>query len=172
MLFRSGLDVTTQEQISRLILALVRETGTAALSISHDLALLATVCDDIAIMYAGEIVERGPANRLYWASRHPYTAALVDAVPRVDDERRVVGLPGLPPAHVVSDRCGFADRCRFAQDPCLREHPTLVTIEPGHDVRCLRTLEIGVPPSQRLHAGDVESVHESAPILEIGRAHV
>ena len=84
----TGLDVTTQAQISRLILELVRTSDTAALSISHDLALLATVCDELAIMYAGEIVERASAATLYAAARHPYAAALVDAAPASTRLRR------------------------------------------------------------------------------------
>ena len=140
----TGLDVTTQAQITQLIGELVRNTGTAALSISHDLALLVTVCDEIAIMYAGEIAERATAEELYREPRHPYTAALLDAVPRTEGERGLAGIPGLPPPAVVEDRCAFTDRCRFVITRCHSLHPPLVTVGESHQARCLRADELGV----------------------------
>ena len=140
----TGLDVTTQERISELIMEQVANTGTAALHISHDLALLAESCDEIAIMYAGEIVERGSAARLLSAPRHPYTAALLKAVPRVDSRSAVVGIPGLPPATVIEGSCSFAPRCEFAIDRCAALAPPLEPVEHAHDVRCIRAAELGV----------------------------
>jgi peptide/nickel transport system ATP-binding protein len=145
----TGLDVTTQAQISKLIDRLVRESGTSALSISHDLVLLATVCDEIAIMYAGEIVERAAAAEVYGATRHPYAAALIDAVPTIDEDTAVVGIPGLPPPQVINDRCAFSDRCRFVIERCRVQHPQLLSVSPRHDARCLRAAELGVLHSQR-----------------------
>ena len=138
----TGLDVTTQAQISRLILEIVRRSDAAALYISHDLALLATICDEIAIMYAGEVMERAPAARLYANPLHPYTAALIDSAPRIDDGSRTIGIPGLPPPHAIEDACPYSARCSFALDRCRTEHPPLVELHAGKAVRCLRTGEI------------------------------
>ena len=151
----TGLDVTTQAQIVALITRLVAETGIAAVSISHDLALLATICDEISIMYAGEIVETGRAAQVYATPRHPYSAALIDAVPRVDEALLVVGIPGMPPRRVAQDRCAFADRCRFAQTRCVEGHPDLFDVSPERRVRCVRASELGVIQSQRLPSAAV-----------------
>ena len=145
----TGLDVTTQAQIAKLIDRLVKDSGTAAILISHDLALLGTICDEMAIMYAGEIVEQAPALANKVAPRHPYTAALLDAVPRVDERGLVVGIPGLPATTAVNDCCAFAPRCRFTTDTCRAHHPELSDYGQGHTVRCLRSAELGVLSSQR-----------------------
>jgi peptide/nickel transport system ATP-binding protein len=153
----TGLDVTTQAQISRLIVQLVRDTQAAALYVSHDLALLGTICDHVAIMYAGEIVERSPADEIYFAPRHPYAVALLDAAPRVDETTVVVGIEGRPPPHVVTDACAFSDRCAFVDDRCRREHPQLVSVGPHHEARCVRLHEIGIVPSRRHAVAAAES---------------
>jgi peptide/nickel transport system ATP-binding protein len=133
----TGLDVTTQRQISLLIGRLVERTGAAALHISHDLSLLADTCNNLAIMYAGDIVERGTAKDVYAAPAHPYSSALLEAVPEVDDAAPVHGIPGLPPSGVVEDQCSFAPRCRFAVDACWAERPPLVRFG-GREVMCVR----------------------------------
>jgi peptide/nickel transport system ATP-binding protein len=136
----TGLDVTTQARVNDLILRLARERGMATLYVSHNLALLATICDDLAIMYGGEIVERGPAREVFTAPRHPYTAALIGAVPAIGGARPS-GIPGRPPAVVVHGACGFADRCGLRADGCEVDVP-LVDIAPGRAVRCVRAGEI------------------------------
>lgn len=165
----TGLDVTTQKQISALIARLVGDSGAAALHISHDLSLLASTCDDLVIMYAGEVVERSGAGEVYARPRHPYSAALIDAVPRVDEQSAVVGLPGLPPASVVTGSCAFAERCRFVQDRCRSEAPALTSVsapaEPpagGHDVRCLRAAELGPIPTRRPSRPDPAGEYDTA----------
>lgn len=145
----TGLDVTTQEQISELIAEMVQRTGTAALQISHDLVLLATTCQEIVIMYGGEIVESGTAAGVYESPRHPYSAALLDAVPKVDDPVRVSGIPGLPPPRVVEGACAFADRCGYVEAECRTQAPTLRAVEPDRQVRCLRAGELGPLASSR-----------------------
>src|SRR5262249_22207527 len=105
----TGLDVTTQARVNRMIVELARREGTATLYVSHNLALLATVCDELAIMYAGQIVERGPAREVYLSPRHPYTAALIQAVPSVRSTRAPRGIPGLPPPTAITDRCAFGE---------------------------------------------------------------
>ena len=151
----TGLDVTTQAQIMALIRSLVEGSNTAALMISHDLALLATICDEMAIMYAGEIVERGKAADIYSTPRHPYSAALIDSVPRVDEAGLVVGIPGMPPRQASKHSCAYELRCRFAVDRCKRDHPRLETISPGREARCLRAAELGPIPSQRFASSAV-----------------
>lgn len=145
----TGLDVTTQAQIVTLISRLVAESGMAAISISHDLALLATICHEIAIMYAGEVVESGPATDLYSTPRHPYSAALIDAVPRVEESMLVVGIPGVPPQRAAEARCAFSDRCRFTQPRCEQRHPQLVQLSRDRTVRCVRTSDLGIISSRR-----------------------
>jgi peptide/nickel transport system ATP-binding protein len=146
----TGLDVTTQARITELIKRLIAETGAAAIAISHDLALLGAFADTLAIMYAGEIVEEGEASDVLTAPRHPYTAALLDAAPHIDDTTVVRGIPGLPPTGAVSGRCAYAERCRVRIDACLTTNPVLETVEGGRLVRCIRTAELGVIGSDRL----------------------
>jgi peptide/nickel transport system ATP-binding protein len=145
----TGLDVTAQAQIAELVKTLVTNDGTAAIWVSHDLALLGTVCDDIAVMYGGEVVERAPAEAMYRVPRHPYTRALLDAVPLVDRRELVAGISGLPPSEVIDDRCPFAERCRFTNERCWETHPVLAPLETKHFVRCLRASELGLIPSAR-----------------------
>ena len=133
----TGLDVTTSARMNELILSLARQHGMATLYVSHNLALLATVCDDLAIMYGGEIVEMGRAADVYLAPRHPYTAALLAAVPSIEAARRPVGIPGMPPASVATDTCGFAPRCA-AVGPDCGQHIPLARVAPNRDVRCIR----------------------------------
>jgi peptide/nickel transport system ATP-binding protein len=158
----TGLDVTTRSQIVELIRQLVDRSGTAALHISHDLSLLASTCDDIAVMYAGEIVERGNALGVYARPHHPYAAALLSSAPKIDDGTHVVGIPGLPPPAVVDGRCSFADRCRYVQERCRAESPRLRAVpgeppEARRAARCVRLEELGPLPL----AGSGESSSEA-----------
>jgi oligopeptide/dipeptide ABC transporter ATP-binding protein len=139
----TGLDVVTQANINRLIVALVRDAGIASLYVSHNLALLATVCDELAIMYAGQIVERAPAGQLYAAPRHPYTAALIEAVPTIEADRPPHGIPGIPRLSVPVHVCGFADRCRYRVAACDTDI-ALVPVGDGRTARCVRVDEL--PP--------------------------
>ena len=163
----TGLDVTTQAQITHLIKRLVEESGIATLSISHDMAHLATMCHDIAIMYAGEIVERASAADVYSRPRHPYSAALLDAVPTVDEDRTVVGIPGLPPPQVNDEGCAFAERCRFVRDVCSAGHPELMVVASSHEVRCVRADELGVIPARQSALVRRDDVSRADPLLEV-----
>ena len=140
----SGLDVTTQTQINSLLIDLVRDRNLAALCISHDLAALGQICNRLIIMYGGEVVERGDAQGVLSAPRHPYTAALAGSIPRISDTRLPAGVPGRPPAQVVTESCAFATRCAHADERCRERHPELEAVAPGRDVRCLRAAELGV----------------------------
>ena len=160
----TGLDVTTQARVNELVVRLVREDGMAVLYVSHDLALLATLCDRLVVMYAGEIVEEGPAIELFARPRHPYTAALLRALPSARHGRRPKGLAGIPPAHTVTERCAFVDRCEFSSDACLK--PVPLRQLNGRDVRCVRAEELTL---KRDAVGTVatESRGMGAAVLEI-----
>ena len=141
----TGLDVTTQARVTALLRSLIDETGVAALYVSHDLSLLSTIADELAVMYAGEVVEHTTADALRTRPRHPYTQALLAAVPSVHRPRAVSGIPGRPPAAVVHDACSFAPRCPYATDATRETHPELRELEAHHWVRCLRAEEIEPP---------------------------
>jgi peptide/nickel transport system ATP-binding protein len=140
----TGLDVVTQAQVNRLIVALARDTGVAALYVSHNLALLATVCDDLAIMYAGQLVEHGPVDRVYRTPRHPYTSALISAVPSLSATAPPRGIPGLARTSAAVGECGFLDRCPLRVDACAAPIP-LVEVSEGHVARCIRSAEVPPP---------------------------
>ena len=137
----TALDVTVQAQIVELVKRLQRQLGMAILWITHDLALVAGLVDDIAVMYAGCIVERGPVRSIFRSPRHPYTRGLLAAMPQWDREgqERLVPIEGSPPDLRKSfDRCPFAPRCPHAVDQCRQKNPGLVTIGPAHQVACWR----------------------------------
>jgi peptide/nickel transport system ATP-binding protein len=150
----TGLDVTTAAEVIAMLNALIRDRGLAAIYISHDLALLATISDELAVFYAGEVVENGPTQEVLRAPRHPYTRALLDALPSARRALRPRGIPGLPPGQVVLDHCGFTSRCSYAEPRCSQEHPALLPLAPAQFVRCLRAEALGALPS------------EAAPILQ------
>ena len=137
----TGLDVTTQARISELLRSLLREAGTATLYVSHDVGLLSTIADRLAVMYAGEVVEEAPAREVIGEPRHPYTRALLAAVPSVESRRGVAGIPGHPPASVIVDACAFTSRCSFSTDVCRRASPALEQVG-GHNVRCFHWREL------------------------------
>jgi peptide/nickel transport system ATP-binding protein len=144
----TDLDVTTQQSVTKILRDLVAREGVAALFITHDLALLAEIADDLIVMYAGEVVEAGPVGDVIRAPQHPYTRALLDAVPSADRALTPRGIPGMPPGHVVEGRCGFSDRCEFADERGRTGAPPLTMV--GHDrlVRCWRAGELALASTQ------------------------
>jgi oligopeptide/dipeptide ABC transporter ATP-binding protein len=125
----TALDVTTQAQILALLRELQRERGMAVLFITHDLAVAAGLCDRVAVMYAGRLVEEAPAAALFESPAHPYTAALLACAPRVDGPRaaRLASIEGLPPRLRAPVReCTFAPRCPHARAACREGEPALV----------------------------------------------
>jgi peptide/nickel transport system ATP-binding protein len=147
----TGLDVTTQARVAGLVRRLVAEQSIAGLFVSHDLALLSGVCDRIAVMYGGEVVEAGSVAAVLARPRHPYTRALLDSAPRIDDRAVASGIEGLPPASVAESSCPFAPRCRHVRAICRNQHPPLEDADLEHRVRCVRTGELGVlAPDRRL----------------------
>jgi peptide/nickel transport system ATP-binding protein len=143
----TGLDVTTAAEVIGMLNGLIRERRLAAVYISHDLALLAAIADELVVFYAGEVVESGPTQDVITRPRHPYTRALLDALPSARRALRPQGIPGLPPGRVVVDRCGFAARCPYAEPPCHEGHPELAPVEPERLVRCVRAGALGPLPS-------------------------
>jgi oligopeptide/dipeptide ABC transporter ATP-binding protein len=115
----TALDVTVQDQILGLLATLRRELGMALIFVSHDLAVVSEVCDRIVVMYAGQIVESGPTDAVIHHPRHPYTAALLAAVPSLTGTAKLQGIGGRPPdPRNFPPGCRFAPRCAFAQDDC------------------------------------------------------
>ncbi|MCA0331645.1 MAG: ABC transporter ATP-binding protein [Actinobacteria bacterium] len=135
----TALDVMVQAQVLDLMSSLVRELGVGLVLISHDLSVLSSTCDRIAVMYAGRIVEEGPAAQVFDSPEHPYSAALAGAFPRIGDERfryAPSGLPGDPPfPGEVPDGCSFHPRCPKAFDRCSTDEPALLDVG-GRSAAC------------------------------------
>jgi len=133
----TALDVTIQAQVLDLMKRLTHDHGTALLLITHNMGVIARMCDRVAVMYAGEIVEEAPVDELFANPRHPYTRGLLQSIPRVDQPRgKLPTLPGAPPdMGALPAGCRFRDRCPLAQERCL-SHPDLVETAPRHRARC------------------------------------
>ncbi|HEX2922591.1 MAG TPA: ABC transporter ATP-binding protein [Chloroflexota bacterium] len=135
----TALDVTIQAQILDLIKNLRKEFGTAVIMITHDLGVVAGLCDRINVMYAGFIVESASASDLFKDPRHPYTLGLLRSIPRIDEERRekLIPIDGLPPDLIDSPPgCPFAPRCVYAVAKCREENPQLEPVSRGHRIAC------------------------------------
>lgn len=135
----TALDVTVQAQILELLESLRRETGMAGILISHDLGVVAGRTDRVAVMYAGRVIETAPTQELFGNPRHPYTEALLAAVPRIQDEphTRLESIDGgLPDMTKPTSGCAFAPRCRYAKRICLDDVPELTAgADPGDSAR-------------------------------------
>jgi oligopeptide/dipeptide ABC transporter ATP-binding protein len=148
----TALDPPVQAQIVNLLTDLQRRMGLAYLLIAHDLRLIEHVCDRVAVMYLGRIVEQAPAGEIYREPRHPYTKALMASTPSMK--------PGQPPPPSLSGEmpspaappsgCPFHPRCAVAEPECSRRAPRLLAIDPGHEVAC----HLAHPPSDRSSDGD------------------
>jgi oligopeptide transport system ATP-binding protein len=135
----TALDVTIQAQILDLIKRLKREFGTAVMMITHDLGVVAGMCDRVQVMYAGHLVEQASVEQLYADPRHPYTLGLIRSVPRLDEARkeRLEPIPGLPPDLVnVPPGCPFYPRCSFHMPVCLEQRPLLRPVDGAHTAAC------------------------------------
>jgi oligopeptide transport system ATP-binding protein len=134
----TALDVTVQAQISHLMNALQQKSNTTIILITHDLGVVAGLCDRVLVMYAGEAVECGSVEQIYYEPKHPYTKGLLDSVPRLDkpEERGLHAIPGNPPNLLALPRgCKFRDRCPKAFDAC-KEKPPMQLDEDRHAYRC------------------------------------
>ncbi|MET4607406.1 peptide/nickel transport system ATP-binding protein [Bradyrhizobium sp. JR4.1] len=136
----TALDVTLQAQILELMRELKAASGAAIILITHDLGVVAEVCDEVAVMYAGEIVERAPVDELFSAPQHPYTVGLLGSIPRLDHRaEQLATIEGMVPNMMQPPAgCRFAARCPFVLDACTKAPPRLVEISPGHLSRCIR----------------------------------
>ncbi|HLY48465.1 MAG TPA: ABC transporter ATP-binding protein [Solirubrobacteraceae bacterium] len=158
----TGLDVTTQARVLETIRDLCHSHRVAAVYVSHDLAVVAELADQVAVMYSGRIVERGPREVIFSQARHPYTRRLLRAVPDLEGKRAVVGIGGRAP--LPGDRpegCFFAPRCDLAVAQCHEQFPGPTTFEAGHIVHCYRAEDA---PNELPTTGSL------APPAEVGDA--
>jgi oligopeptide transport system ATP-binding protein len=135
----TALDVTIQAQILEIIRELANELGTAVILITHDLGVVAGMCDNVCVMYAGRIVEKAPTKDLFADPKHPYSKGLIKSVPRLDrdHEQRLFSIEGQPPSVVdLPDCCPFYPRCEFVMDICRRKYPHPEVLEDGRTVAC------------------------------------
>ena len=134
----TSLDVTIQAQYLNLLRELQRAHGLALIFITHNLGIVARMCDKVAVMYAGRLVEIGPVRRIFDAPAHPYTQALLESIPRLADSRaRLTAIDGQPPdLAALPDGCAFHPRCTKVEDRCRREAPADVAVAEHHRARC------------------------------------
>jgi oligopeptide transport system ATP-binding protein len=135
----TALDVTIQAQIVELVRRLRDQLGMAIIWITHDLGVVAGLAERVLVMYAGHIVEEASVDEVFDAPLHPYTLALLSALPRVDRKRgdRLRSIPGSPPNLLVQPRgCPFAPRCEYVIERCHDENPELLPVAPGHKLAC------------------------------------
>ncbi|MRG28885.1 ABC transporter ATP-binding protein [Laceyella tengchongensis] len=134
----TALDVTIQAQILELMQRLNEEFGTAILLITHDLGVVAEMCDRIVVMYAGQVVEETDRYRLFRQPRHPYTQGLLQSIPKLDEQKeRLYAIPGqVPNPYQMPAGCRFAPRCTQVMDVCRQTVPPLAPVEQGHVSRC------------------------------------
>jgi len=138
------VDVTIQAQLLELIKGITRELGTSLILITHNLGIVARYASRVFVMYAGKIVEYGPAHEVYHHPSHPYTIGLLSSVPRLDEPRktRLAPIEGQPPDLIAPPAgCGFCERCSQAIPPCKTLRPALTRVGPDHYAACLKVQE-------------------------------
>jgi oligopeptide transport system ATP-binding protein len=144
----TALDVTIQAQIVELVILMREKVHMSMIWITHDLGVVAGIADRVVVMYAGFIVEEAGVEDLYEDPRHPYTLALLSALPRVDRrrDRRLRSIPGAPPNLLVEPHgCPFTPRCEFAIERCRAENPVLEPIAARHKIACWINVQTGGP---------------------------
>ena len=136
----TSLDVTIQAQYLKLLRDLQRESGLSLIFITHDFGIVAKMCDRVAVMYAGRIVEEGAVRDIFNAPSHPYTEALLASVPKMEEDvDRLYAIEGQPPLlHDLPVGCAFADRCQYVMDRCREEYPPEFPVAEGHYSACWR----------------------------------
>lgn len=135
----TALDVTIQAQIMDLIKLLQKENNTAVILITHDLGVVANAAKRIMVMYCGKIVEYGYSEDIFYRSKHPYTQALLKAVPRLDlvNKQELDSIPGVPPDLIAPpEGCPFASRCQYCMEICCEEEPEMTDFTQGHAAAC------------------------------------
>jgi oligopeptide/dipeptide ABC transporter ATP-binding protein len=135
----TSLDVTVQAEILMLLRKLQEERGMAMLLVTHDLGVVADSCDDVVVMYAGQVVEAAPVRTLFHAPRHPYTRALLAAMPQPHHRGSdLPSIPGsVPPLHAIPMGCRFADRCALVRNTCRESPVPIRTVGEAHSARCV-----------------------------------
>jgi peptide/nickel transport system ATP-binding protein len=147
----TALDVTIQAQILDLMKRLNQELDTSIVLITHDLGVVAEVCDRIVVMYSGKVVEEGTTTTIFKNPQHPYTEGLIRSVPDMRDKRdRLYSIPGnVPKPGTLKQGCHFAPRCEHVFGRCTAENPELLNTEDGHKVRCFLHEERKEPENER-----------------------
>ena len=138
----TALDVTIQAQILELMKDLQKKMNMAIIMITHDLGVVADICDNIVVMYAGKIVEKGSNEQIFYSPRHPYTWALMNSVPRLDldNKEELVTIEGTIPDMIHPPKgCAFCSRCPYAMNVCAEYIPPVTQLEDGHEVSCWLT---------------------------------
>jgi oligopeptide/dipeptide ABC transporter ATP-binding protein len=135
----TALDVTIQAQILDLMRDIKTKRNAAIILITHDLGVVAEMCDKVAVMYAGKVVEYTDVYTIFKKPQHPYTIGLLNSIPKLEEEKeRLEPIDGQPPNLVnLPKGCSFAPRCKEAQSICTSKEPELYTLKEGHQVRCL-----------------------------------
>jgi len=136
----TALDVTVQAQILDLLRDLQAQTGMAIILITHDLGVVAEMADEVAVMYAGKVVERASGTAIFDDPQHPYTLGLLGSIPKLEEQNeRLLAIEGaVPPPFALPKGCRFNPRCVFAVEECRQRPPTLREVAPGHMAACLR----------------------------------
>ncbi|MBL8629298.1 MAG: ABC transporter ATP-binding protein [Rhodospirillaceae bacterium] len=137
----TALDVTVQAQILEILEGLKSHTDTAIVMITHDLGVVAGICDRVLVMYAGRVVEEGPADNIFHHTHHPYTQGLLRSVPSfdLDPSQPLAAIPGQPPApFALPSGCAFSPRCQYVSDACGQALPVLTQRGPQHRAACVR----------------------------------
>ena len=139
----TALDVTIQAQILDMMRKLQKEQGTSVILITHDLGVVAEMCDNCAVMYGGELVEYGTLEQVFDNPKHPYTKALYKSIPSLDrDVHRLEVIPGLvPDPSDLPEYCSFYERCSEKCDRCNKFDPVRTEVEPGHFAKCLQFMK-------------------------------
>lgn len=136
----TALDVTVQAQILELLKEIQEKTGMAIMLITHDLGVVAEMCDEVIVMYAGQVVEKTSVDALFYNPKHPYTKLLLDSMPKLDmEQEELPSIEGIVPSlkNMPQVGCRFADRCPLAKPECYTMSPVLAEVEKGHEVACL-----------------------------------
>lgn len=133
----TALDVTIEAQILHLMRQLQKDKGTSIMMITHNLGVVAEICDQVYVMYAGKVVESAEVHELFQNPKHPYTQGLLGALPKMDSRQRLNSIDGMVPTlKDMPTGCRFAPRCPMATQKCREEQPALVDVTAGHQVRC------------------------------------
>jgi oligopeptide transport system ATP-binding protein len=164
----TALDVTVQAQITQLVGELREKSNMSLILITHDLAVVAEICDRILVMYAGQLVETGSAEDIFYRPQHPYTQGLLASVPRMDQpvDGELHSIPGNPPNLLdLGSGCHFRERCSKAMDVC-KDDPPLQVAQDGRMSRCFIDMENGEMVNVEMVGGSTGSGEDSAEITE------